>query len=336
MIFSSGIGTYIQKIVPRLEKTFSLTLLVRKADEIWVKEHFSSLTYPLEASIYTVKEQLAYPFCIPKCDLFWSPHYNIPLLPIKAKKRITTIHDVCHLSMPEFFPKWKRSMAFFLLKEAVKKSDLILTISDFSSEEIIKHLPSSKAKIRVVANGVNKCDVGSIRDLGIKEPFILYVGNNKPHKNVGRLLEAFFLLPACYHLVMVSSLKGFFTIPNHPRITVLQKISTEELFSLFQKAKLLIQPSLYEGFGLPPLEAMSVGCPVVASYVASLPKVCGAAAHYVDPYRVESLYEGMKEVLENLLLRKRLIRAGYEQQKNFSWDKAADQIEKLFLEQAYS
>ncbi|MES2199441.1 MAG: glycosyltransferase family 1 protein [Chlamydiota bacterium] len=333
MIFSSGIGTYLQNLIPKMEKSFKMTLLIRKSDEKWAREHFSSELITVDVPIYTVKEQLIYPFCIPSCDLFWSPHYNIPLLPILAKKRIVTIHDVCHLAMPHFFPKWKGKMASFLLKGAVKRSDLVLTVSEFSRKEIASYLPVAGDKIHVLPNGApEKNEEGdfSLKDFGLNQPFILYVGNSKPHKNVDRLLKAFFHLSPCYDLVLVGPEKCFSTVQNHTRIKRLYKVSDEKLYFLYKKAELLVHPSLYEGFGLTPLEAMNFGCPVVASHAASIPEVCGEAAYYVDPYDEKALYQGMKEVLENRELRQKLIKAGYKQEKKFSWDKTAKRLIELF------
>ena len=319
-----------------MEKAFETTLLIRKSDEKWAKEHFSSDLVTVDAPIYTVKEQMIYPFCIPSCDLFWSPHYNVPLLPILAKKRIVTIHDVCHLAMSHFFPKWKRVMASCLLKQAVRRSDLVLTVSEFSKKEIATYLKVAENKIQVFSNGVEKKNIEgaySLQDLGVEKPFILYVGNSKPHKNVDRLLKAFFYLPSYYTLILVSPEKKKSSLQNHPRVKRLYQISEEELCFLYKTAELLIHPSLYEGFGLTPLEAMSFGCPVVTSFAASLPEVCGEAAYYVDPYDEKAIYKGMKKVLEDQELRKLLIEEGYKQGKKFSWDKTAKRLIDLFIQE---
>ncbi len=146
------------------------------------------------------------------------------------------------------------------------------------------------------------------------------------------MLQAFFRLPPRYRMVIVGSEKGNF--PPHPRIERRGRVSEPELFSLYREAELLIQPSLYEGFGLPPVEAMSVGCPVVSSRAASLPEVCGEAAYFVDPYSEESIYLGMKEVLESGDLRRRLVSAGYERIGLFSREKAASAMTDLFLREA--
>lgn len=337
MLFSSGIGTYLQNLIPRLEEAFALTLLIRKGMEKWVNEKTNSSFLILDAPIYTVQEQVIYPFKVPPSDLFWSPHYNVPLFSVLAKKRVVTIHDVCHLAAPQFFPKWKVYMASFLLKEAVRKSDLVLTVSEFSKKEILKFLPLAEKKIEVVTNGVKKGEAGFLKkeELEMDKPFVLYVGNNKPHKNVQRLLQAFIQLPSNYELILVSPEKSFPVI-NHPRVKYLFNVSEERLCLLYKKAKLLMLPSLYEGFGLTPLEAMSFGCPVVASFAASIPEVCGEAAYYVDPYDVRSIYLGMKKVLENSALSEQLVKAGYAREKEFSWDKTADRLIELFTCEVFS
>ncbi len=335
-MFSSGIGTYLQNLIPRLDKQFDILLLVKDCDKKRIRRIFSGSLQAMNASIYTINEQLSYPFCIPSCDLFWSPHYNVPFFPILAKKRAVTIHDVCHLAVKEGFSSIKRYCAFSLLKKAVTKSDIILTVSEFSRKEIVKYLSVEPERIYCVPNAVEKreekafCDVNR---LGVVEPFILYVGNGKLHKNVKSLCKAFSLLGEQYRLVWVNPESDFSAAEGFPRVEKLSNISREDLNTLYAKAALLVHPSLYEGFGLTPLEAMNMGCPTVVSHVAALPEVCGKAAKYINPYDERSLYQGMKEVLENEILRKDLIKAGYERVKEFSWDKAAQMIGELFMKE---
>jgi len=331
MLFHTGIGTYLQSLIPRIENSFSTTILVKKRDLDWAKRNFCSKVTVFDADIYTVKEQLAYPFSVPSTDLFWSPHYNVPVLPVPAKKRIVTIHDLCHLACPDFFPSLKRAGASVLIEQAVKKSDLIVTVSEFSLKEILSRFSFAEKKVHVLPNGVlqKKARGKKIFFEGqIQSPFILYVGGNKPHKNLERLVKAFLLLPPCYQLVLVSSGSG---LPVHPRIKTVSDVSEDELAFLYETAEILVQPSLYEGFGLPPLEAMSAGCVVVSSHAASLPEVCGDAAVFIDPHSVDSLHKGMAEALDNQSLRESLIMAGYKRANMFSWDKTASDLTRLLV-----
>ncbi len=341
MLFSSGIGTYLRNLIPFIESAFETTILVKSVDVKQAKERFSSRLIEVYAPVYSVLEQLVLPFAIPSSDLFWSPHYNIPLLPIKAKKRIVTIHDLCHLALPQFFPLIKRLPASFILKQAVQKSDLIVTVSEFSKKEIQRRLSSSDHNLQVVANGVDNKKRKSNFSFAagyLKKPYLLYVGNLKPHKNIDRLIDAFLLLPEKYELILVGRifplLKSSEGYKTHPRIHFVGEVTEEELSAFYQKAEALVQPSLYEGFGLTPLEAMCFGCPVIASHIEGLKETCGPAAYYVDPLSTSSMYRGMKEVLENGVLRDRLVRAGLQRKDCFSWKRSAEQMIELFLKES--
>ncbi len=342
MLFSSGIGTYIRNIIPYIEPFFQITLLAKKTEIERVKKFYSCHVVGINSSIYSFKEHFVLPYKIPKVDLFWSPHYNIPLLPIRAKKRIVTIHDVCHLAMPEFFSKLKRPIVRFLIKQAVKRSDLIFTVSSFSLQEMVKFLcleEKEKNKVKVVYSGVEKkrySDKISLEERNLKAPFVLYVGNLKPHKNIKRLLEAFLLLPSTYELVLAGRNFMDEALFSHPRIKLLGEVDDEVLSSLYQKAKVLVQPSLYEGFGLTPLEAMQAGCPVVSSPKGGLVEASRGAAFYINPLDVSSLAEGIKEVLENAQLRSRLIQSGFQRVEEASWEKTGNTIKDLLLQEAFS
>lgn len=335
MLFSSGIGTYIRNLLPKLEE-FEITALILEKDAKPLSLLCDAKPIFLKAPIYSALEQVKLPFLIPPCDLFWSPHYNTPLFPILSKKRVVTIHDLCHLERPECFSSFKRKCAYFLLSKASKQSDLILTVSDFSKRQISHYFPDTEKKIQLVPCAVTSFKKApSFAHLQRKKPFILYVGNIKPHKNIQRLIEAFLKIPdSSLELVLAGSLFSKIKIP--PRVILLENLSDEEISFLYRQAKLLIQPSLYEGFGLTPLEAMSYGCPVVSSFLGSLPEVCGEAAKYVDPLNIDSIYQGMQEVLTNPSLKSLLIEKGYERARFFSWEASAKKLSTLFLKEITS
>ncbi|MBN1211032.1 MAG: glycosyltransferase family 4 protein [candidate division Zixibacteria bacterium] len=174
---------------------------------------------------------------------------------------------------------------------------------------------------------------------------ILFVGNVKPHKNIRRLVAAYKILREKYGvslpLLIAGEYKNFRTgIPGFEEeinkstlrksIKFTGKISDDELYELYREASVLVLPSLYEGFGLPPLEAMSFGCPVVVSKAASLPEVCGEAALYIDPLNIEDIADKINQVLTDGLLRKALINKGFARLKKYSWKKAADEYIQQF------
>ncbi|MBU6447086.1 MAG: glycosyltransferase family 1 protein, partial [Verrucomicrobia bacterium] len=182
MAFSSGIGTYIRELLPFLQSAFRLILLV---DRPW-REGCEQILF--NAPIYSVQEQIQYPFKIPPCDLFWSPHYNVPLLPIRAKKRIVTIHDACHFVFGSFAEK---TYAKWVMGKALQ-SHRAITVSQFSKKEIEKRF--GPTHLTVIPIGVNRERFSpqppseSVRQkMGLPPKFALFVGSHKPHKNLQRL-----------------------------------------------------------------------------------------------------------------------------------------------------
>ena len=341
MILSSGIGTYLTQLLPKMAPHFLMTLLVQKKEQAIALALDSARIIERDVPIYTGREQWYLPFVVPSCDLFWSPHYNVPVGPIRAKKRVVTVHDVCHLACPDEFSLRKRALAFLLMQQAIVRSDLILTVSKFSEQEILRFFPKAQERLHVISNGVSykkEGDNAEFRSFNLNNPFLLYVGNVKTHKNIERLVQAFLQLPSCYDLVLAGSVSlpesQMREIRKEPRIKMLGEVQDSTLHCLYKNAKVLVHPSLYEGFGLTPLEAMALGCPVIVSTSGSLPEVCGQAVHYSNPYSIESLYLGMKEVLENDCYRQNLIRKGMVRSSFFSWEKTFNEVTRLFMKEA--
>jgi len=348
MAFSSGIGTCIRQLVPYFNQPpFRVILLVGKKAQVWCdgieQIHFSS-------PIYSVKEQISFPLKIPSCDLFWSPHYNIPLLPIRAKKRIVTIHDACHLALGQFFSKMERFYARTVMHAALHRSDRVVTGSLFSKIELLRFLGKPKRDLKVIPIGVNRDRFRQVaepfviekvrRKYQLPEKFILYVGNLKPHKNLSGLLQAFerLSLPDL-GLVLVGKNQGLRnSIGNISanRVFELGEIPEEDLPVLYSLAELFVFPSFYEGFGLPPLEAMCCGCPTVVSNAASLPEVCGDASLYFRPEQPHEIAESIFKVLSDDILREKIIRTGFERVDRFNWAETARKYREMFEEIAYA
>ncbi len=347
MINSSGIGIYIEYLVRGLlaTKKYNIILIGNKA-EIESKFDVTSLYRLIDVNIpiYSLKEQLYMPFMIPKCDLFWSPHYNIPLLPIKAMRRMVTIHDTYHLAYGNSLNFFKVLYAKIILNSAVKLSNRVLTDSVFSKNEIIKYTNSTTDKITILHVGIDTKTYSKISDervklevaekLSLPNKFILFVGNVKPNKNLVRLLEAYLTVIDDYpdtKLVIVGKKEGFITgddrvyklieqnehLKSHVHFT--GYVSPNDLPIIYNLATMLAFPSIYEGFGLPPLEAMACECPVVLSAVASMPEICGNAGLYINPFEIESISEGIRLVMSDEKLRTNLIQLGKERVKEFNW-----------------
>lgn len=342
MAYSSGIGTCIRQIVPFFKNSpFCITLLVDQANQSWC-DGFEQILFP--SPIYSVQEQLKFPLKIPKCDLFWSPHYNVPLLPIRAKKRIVTIHDACHLALQKYLSPIERVYAKIVMRAAYHLSDAVLTDSNFSKEELQRYLGAPRTSIHVIPMAVNKdrfrptTDVALMEKMRVKyalpRKFFLFVGNLKPHKNLSGLLQAFSKTPLLdTSLVLVGKSKGLRNAIEQfeeKRVLVLDNVPDEDLPALYSMAELFILPSFYEGFGLPPLEAMSCGCPTLVSNAASIPEACGDASHYFDPENVQEMAEAMVQVAGSEKMKKRLIERGLKRVELFSWEQTARTYQKLF------
>lgn len=338
----SGIGRCIREIVPRLleykEHHFTLIMPTNPNEEFHKKCLGRAELIYSAVKMYSLQAQLELPKIIPECDLFWAMHYDAPLLPLKARKKMVTIHDVCHLALTDEFSALKRLYARFMLKKVGSRYDQIITVSDFSRRELEKYV-SPKAPVDVIYNGVTKID--NTKQIKTDYPYMLCVGNVKPHKNIVRLIEAYAayrnLTDTPIKLLIVGQAEGFLTgIKNLEKKLASKKlkencvftgfVDDETLAGLYQNATAFIFPSLYEGFGLPTLEAMSYGTPVIASSAASLPEVLGDAVLYVNPYNLEDIAEAMIKVTIDKALRENLIAKGQEQCRKYSWDNTAKKI----------
>lgn len=341
---ASGIGTYIKSILPSLVEKFEVILLGSRAeiqDYAWSK---SVKILECKSKIYSIKEQLELPLKIPKCDIFWSPHYNIPILPIRAKFRVVTIHDAFHLAFYDTLNLMQKIYAKTILNQALSRSDIALSVSNFSRSEILKYTKTDK-NIFIVPNAIderrfnNHCDSAILkavaREYKLPENFILFVGNVKPHKNLKNLLFA--LDKTELNLVIVGKKDGFITSDSDifeiieknnlgERIFFTGYVKDTDIAAIYNLAKLFVFPSLYEGFGIPPLEAQACGCPVVCSNAASLPEVCGDSVLYFDPHNVEDIRSKIQAVLNDENLRNELCVKGFENIKRFSWERSAKQI----------
>lgn len=343
MIFCSGIGTYIKNLLPFIVEEFQedLFYLIGNKDEA-LRSGFDK--YPnveivdFVSPIYSLAEQFNIPNDIlKKTNIFWSPHYNIPLR--FNGKLLVTIHDVNHLALPHLLHGFhKRLYAKFMFNAVKKKSSKIITVSGFSKKEIIKYVGIKSHKISVVYNGVEPrwfhVEVGA---RPYPKKYFLYVGNVKPHKNLVNLLKAFEILKdnINHDIVIVGKKNGFITQDKDidhvaqkmkDRIHFTGYVSDSLLMQWVAHAEALVFPSLYEGFGLPPLEAMACGCPVLCSNAASLPEVCGDAVLYFDPYQPKDIANKMEMLIHNHLLRTELVEKGRARAHRFTWEKNAEQV----------
>lgn len=368
MIESAGIGTYLKSLIKNLneeilknqilkEEKLKIFLIVntkvkkeKKLDiDIFNSKNFKLIF--LDAPIYSIKEQILLPFKIPKCDLFFSPHFNVPIFPIRAKKRMVTIHDVFHLAFFKKLKFFEKIYAKIFIGKAVLQSDKVLTVSNFSASEILKYTKARPDKIEVIYNALNpiflKKEKTKDDHLNLPKGYFLFVGSLKSHKNLLNLIKAYENLEKEYpeiELVIVGknkNLKNSIDIYEildknkklNNKIKIISDLEDEDLPYVYEKAISLVFPSFYEGFGYPLLEAMSQKCPVIASDRASIPEVCLDAALYIEPQDYKSIIKAMKEMIEDKNLRKELIQKGLKRVKYFTnenfIEKHIKQIKKL-------
>lgn len=313
-----GIGRYIQEIVKRLlsEDSFTFTLIV--ANKQVQKEILKSVVCDncefvvCDACMFSLKEQVLLPFKIPKCDIFWSPYMNVPFFPCRAKYRVVTLHDVFHLANPRFYSLGKNLLIKPFYFFSARKSDLIFTVSHFSKDEIGKYLGANiYGKTKVIYNGCD-IDVSAVADGKYGFKYILFVGNVKPHKNIKNALLGYKLLDKKkLKFVIVGKKEGFITGDNEvfnlfdklnkngERVLFTGNISDEELYSWYKGATALIQPSFYEGFGLPIVEAMKFGLPIACSDIPVFRELGKGDVTYFNPYSPQSIAKGIEKVVQS-------------------------------------
>lgn len=349
LINASGIGTYLKNVLPGILHAFDEVVVLGNIQEIQLFEWSKSVEIiAFNAKIYSIKEQIQYPFIIPKCDILWCPFFNVPLFPVKAKKIVTTIHDVYHLTDGASISFLKKKYAQLLFRNAVQKSSLILTISEFSKKEILKFTKADPQKIALVYCGVDRSlfeNPKSESNLQLPDNYILYVGNIKPHKNLIVLLQAYVTFSekfkAKYPLVFIGKRDGFITQDNkiqkfidlnnlQKHITFTGYVDDAEIPKIYSEATVFVFPSLYEGFGLPILEALAARTKVISSNAASLPEVGGEAVIYFDPKNHLELAEIITKNIEDNSNNEFLFIEAEKQLEQFTWTKSVEKHLKAF------
>ena len=272
--------------------------------------------------------------------LLWSPGNTGP---IAVKKQVVTIHDASTLDHPEWFtPKFARTYRI-LLKALAKRVRRIITVSTFSKERLLRHLDIDPDAVVVIHNGVDTdryrpgpCPEDELvrRKLDLSRDFVLSVGSLEVRKNHARLIDAWSGASGKadeMELVIVGSHSDIFERPHLPssaRVRIVSDVADDDLPALYRLARLFVYPSLYEGFGLPPLEAMASGTPVLSSNRSSLPEVLSDAALLVDPTEPESIREGISELLEDSDRRDELRRKGLRHAATLTWERCASETWK--------
>ena len=359
-----GIGTYIRRLgetCARLSPSDDFVFLgkVDRADGKDVPRDAARITgdnVTWEANLssnYGLRELVSVSWQVRELrgDVFHAPHYVYPLmLPCPG---VVTIHDCIHLRFPQQFPKLgSNSYARMMMRRAVVKSNRVLTVSEATRADLVELVNADPSKIEVIPHGCDPYFLETVDDrelsnvakkYSLDRPFLLNVTNIKPHKNLKRLLESFGQLRRDYDDLDLVIAGGDFS--QHPellaacksygiekRVKRLGFLPKKELRALYRLARIFVFPSLYEGAGLPPLEAMACGTPVVASDNSAIPEIVGRNGLLVNPYRVDAITEAIRSLLENSSFRDALGAQGKIRAQEFDWDKSARRVLDIYRE----
>jgi len=333
------------------------TLLIRKSKYLEIKKEIGSKfkLVIVEAPHYSLKEQILVPLALLKIkpDLVHFPHFNAPIF--WWGKQVVTIHDLIkHESKGQETTTrsgllyWFKYLNYrFLVWLAVKRAAKVIVPSDYWKKELVQRFKLDPDKIVVTYEGVEKKfkpstinhqSLAILSKYKIVKPFLIYTGSLYPHKNVERLVETVKQLRLRLSLVIVCSRSVFYErfkkkikeIKVEKFVNLVGFVPDEDLVELYQEAEAFVFPSLLEGFGLPGLEAMASGCPVVCSDIPVLREIYGEAAKYFDPYDIDDIAEKIKKVTSDKRTSNTLIKKGFEQVKKYSWQRMAEQTLEVY------
>jgi glycosyltransferase involved in cell wall biosynthesis len=358
-----GIGTYIRNVIvnlAQLDRESNYFLIGREHDRGELSAfpaNFFFIADPTQESRYWNDIVLPYSLKKKGIELLHTPHYRSPRF--LSCKSIITIHDCVHILFPNYASsKAAYNRAKLATKRAIRKSSRILTVSEATRRDLMRLFGVPEEKISVVYNAIDERAVLAdnqdeqkrvLERYQIQDPFLLYAGNIKPHKNIARTIEAFSVLktelkenPSWKNLKLVI-IGDELSKHQILRRTVIRSgvqhdvrffgfVPYETLKVFYKSAQIFVFPSLYEGFGLAPLEAMANGTPVLTSNVSSLPEVLGEAALLVNPENVFEISKGLKHLLFDANLRSELVAKGLEQSRKYSWKKSAELVLRTYRE----
>jgi glycosyltransferase involved in cell wall biosynthesis len=342
-----GIGTYIRELVAALATRAGAPQVAALLDPAdlgrtgWAPGVAREIA--VRAGKYGVWEHLAIPRAARRAgaELLHAPHYTLPLG--WSGRAIVTIHDLIHIRYPKFFPPGTSLYARAVAGSAARRARLVLTDSSATRDDVLEFLGVEPERVRVVplavAAGLARPDPARVeafrRGRGLPAVYLLYVGARKRHKNLTLLLEALARMTAAERPALVLSGRPWGAkedlAAEARRLGVADRVAfsgdladASELAALYGGAALYLQPSLFEGFGLPPLEAMACGTPVISSDGGSLPEVVGDAGVVLSPRQPERWATAIRELLGDEGRRGELARRGLARARSFTWEKVAE------------
>src|SRR5438876_10613122 len=356
-----GVGTYIWNLVRNLagiddRNDYLLVGSHRNFHELGpLPPNFKQLYQPEEDGFW--RNNVLIPLALKRqhVDVLHVPHHEAPFL--ASSNLVVTIHDCVHLLFPqEDSSKVHNYRRYLRTKRVVEKAKHVLAVSRSTKDDLINIFELRESKISVVHNALDERFAFThvlderkrvLERYQLKDPFVLYSGRIRPHKNLHRLIEAFAVLKSelvdneRYKNLKLIIIGDELSKHQYLRLTVIRSGAQQDvrffgfvpypiLRVFYQSAELFAFPSLYEGFGLPPLEAMANRTPVLASNTSSLPEVLADAAVLVNPENVFDIARGMKLILSDDVLRQKLIQKGLEQVAKFSWKLAAEKVLEMY------
>jgi glycosyltransferase involved in cell wall biosynthesis len=356
-----GIGTYVRGLVRALAEldtgdlALRYVLLVRPEDREQLADLPGNFELAVESSpVYSLREMLTLSWQLwrQRLDLYHATHYVLPA--VLTPRVVVTIHDIIHLLYPEFLP---HRLAFLYARRMIHRSltrgDRIIAVSQNTRADLMQQFALDGRKIEVIYNGVDEVfrrrlpddEVERwLRSLGITRPYLLFVGNPKPHKNLDTVVQAYararHLAPFDAPLICVGNRSGSeFKIRQRAehlglgdQVRLLGHVAQEALPAIYQGATLFLYPTLYEGFGLPVIEAMASGVAVVTSNTSALKEIAQGFAHLVDPLDIPAMAKAIAQCMSDGEHRAALARLGLRRARDFRWEHTARKTLGVYLQ----
>jgi len=349
-IINSSTGRYVERLVTYLQEVDTennYSILVRAKDlNFWKPSNPNFTVRVADFDNYSFAEQIGFKKYLKKlnADLV---HFCMPQQPLGYKgKKVTTFHDLTLLKTYNSDKNWfvfhaKQKIGKYVFKKVIETNDEIIAISKFTQKELISFSALATEKTNVIYESSDVSQTAPTKYAVPFQRYILYVGQQSDYKNIKRLGDAHQILLAKYPdlgLVLVgrknaSALTNekYFNERMYQNILFTDFVEDNQLSWLYSHASAYVFPSLMEGFGLPGLEAMGYGTPVVSSSATCLPEVYGPAAHYFNPTDTSDMAEAIDQVLSDDTIRTRLSKAGYKQIKKYSWKKMAQETHAIYM-----
>jgi glycosyltransferase involved in cell wall biosynthesis len=348
-IHDSGIGTYIVNLVPKVIDALpdvKFYLLVQEGEVKqyeWMHQPKVTLI-EIKSRLLSPGEQIELPQKIPQeTSLYWATQFNIPVL--YKGKLLVTVHDIIHIAKPKLVGGLHHQLYVKFMLSAIRLKNIkILTVSRFTEDELVRLVGIKRDNTQTTYAGVgDRWFQVTKKQNPYPKPYLLFVGNVKPNKNLKGLLGAFKLImeKIPHDLIIVGRKEGMITMDKtvmaeadtfFGRVQFTGYIDNEMLEQYFVHADALVFPSFYEGFGIPPLEAMACGCPIVVSNVASLPEVCQDAVLYCDPYSERDIANQILRIVTDKQLRSSLIEKGKIRATELTYARCVNETVKVIKE----